>query len=646
MACALLAVGSASAAAAEFSDAGSAGGAGNDSGLAIAHLDDGSSIVTGYFGTSATFGSTTITGSGNAAFVAKRGASGDWLWATSVGGTGTSSGYAVSTLDDGSSVITGEFTGTVSFGTTSLTSAGAEDVFVAKIDAAGQWLWAARAGGTAGDQGLDVSTLADGSSIVTGSFRDSAAFGSTTLTSLGGSDIYAAKIDANGTWVWATRAGAVGNFYFGQDDFSYGVFAFADGSSVVTGLYRDESDFGAITLNTVSYGQRPDTFVAKLNASGQWVWAVGGGGVNGNDPGLDISGLADGSSVVTGYYFGSARYGMTALAGRGDMAFVAKVDASGNWVWATNAVSISGANGRSVAALADGSSVVTGYFSGTITFGTTTLTSAGSTDTFVAQIGASGNWIWATRAGGTGGELSLGITVSPADGAAAITGRFSGAAVFGSTTLTTADVDVFVARMPFVAPAAPSAPTAVAGDGQATVTIVPRRVSSYTITASPGGATCTITPPAASCTFTGLANGTAHTFTATATNSIGTSAPSDPSRAVTPTAAGGVRGEIATLAAATRDVFSPAPGITVGATRGAVTLSVSARAACRDLVRGANIWVRSTSKVACLRPSLPAALSLRNGLVRAATPGAYPIKVRIKRANGTNVTRAITVTVR
>jgi hypothetical protein len=106
-----------------------------------------------------------------------------------------------------------------------------------------------------------------------------------------------------------------------------------------------------------------------------------------------------------------------------------------------------------------------------------------------------------------------------------------------------------------------------------------------------------------------------------------------------------VRGEVATLVA-TRDVFSPAPGITVGATRGAVTLAISARAACRDLVRGANIWVRSTSKVACLRPSLPAALSLRNGIVQAATPGAYPIKVRIKRANGTKVIRAITVTVR
>jgi hypothetical protein len=62
--------------------------------------------------------------------------------------------------------------------------------------------------------------------------------------------------------------------------------------------------------------------------------------------------------------------------------------------------------------------------------------------------------------------------------------------------------------------------------------------------------------------------------------------------------------------------------------------------------RLAGVLPDARDRGACLRPSLPAALSLRNGIVQAATPGAYPIKVRIKRANGTKVIRAITVTVR
>jgi hypothetical protein len=94
------------------------------------------------------------------------------------------------------------------------------------------------------------------------------------------------------------------------------------------------------------------------------------------------------------------------------------------------------------------------------------------------------------------------------------------------------------------------------------------------------------------------------------------------------------------------EVFSPAPGITVGATRGAVTLAASVRASCRDLVRGANIWVRSTSRVMCVQRSLPAGLSLQHGRLVSATPGTYPVEVRIKRANGTTLTRTITVTVR
>ncbi len=92
-------------------------------------------------------------------------------------------------------------------------------------------------------------------------------------------------------------------------------------------------------------------------------------------------------------------------------------------------------------------------------------------------------------------------------------------------------------------PNTPGQPTGVAGDGLVTVTIVPPTgggtPTSYTVTASPqvGGVTrtCTVTSPATSCTVTGLTNGTAYTFTSTATNSGGTSSASIASTSATPT---------------------------------------------------------------------------------------------------------------
>ncbi len=60
-------------------------------------------------------------------------------------------------------------------------------------------------------------------------------------------------------------------------------------------------------------------------------------------------------------------------------------------------------------------------------------------------------------------------------------------------------------------------------------------VSSYTATASPGGASCAAVAPATTCTITNLTAGTSYTATVTATNQQGTSPPSQASNTVTPT---------------------------------------------------------------------------------------------------------------
>ena len=90
--------------------------------------------------------------------------------------------------------------------------------------------------------------------------------------------------------------------------------------------------------------------------------------------------------------------------------------------------------------------------------------------------------------------------------------------------------------------------------------------------------------------------------------------------------------------------FSPAPGITVGETRGEAILAAATPAAGADLLRGANIWVRPTSEVEYVLP-LPSGLTLVDGKLVASKPGTYKVKLKVKRKNGTIKIRTIKIKV-
>jgi hypothetical protein len=247
-------------------------------------------------------------------------------------------------------------------------------------------------------------------------------------------------VDSGGNFLWAKRAGGT------SGNVGYGIAVDSSGNAYITGYFTGTAVFGATTLT--SAGQQ-DTYIAKVDSGGNFLWAKRAGGTNYNH---NFSIVADSSSnaYITGYFKGTSVFGATTLTSAGDVdVFIAKVDSGGNFLWAKRAGGTNQDSGWGIAVDSSGNAYITGYFNGTAVFGATTLTSAGgSVDIFVAKVDSGGNFLWAKRAGGISGAGGNGIAVD-SSGNAYVTGQFQGTAVFGATTLTSAGGnDVFIWKVP------------------------------------------------------------------------------------------------------------------------------------------------------------------------------------------------------
>jgi hypothetical protein len=162
-------------------------------------------------------------------YVAKLKPDGDLAWARSFGGIGTEDGTAVEIDGAGNVYLYGSFEDTVAFGAVNLTSAGARDVFLAKLDPGGNVLWARSFGGPADEAQVNLAVAADGTAVVTGWTQGDVDVGGGLVASKGGFDTFIASYDTvSGEHRWSHVFGT------GGDDRAWGVALDDNGSAYVT----------------------------------------------------------------------------------------------------------------------------------------------------------------------------------------------------------------------------------------------------------------------------------------------------------------------------------------------------------------------------------------------------------------------------
>ncbi|GAB4440522.1 MAG: hypothetical protein OHK0015_36610 [Chloroflexi bacterium OHK40] len=346
------------------------GGGRNDAGNGVVVDTAGNRYLTGTFQDTATFGTRRITSRGaDDAFVAKVDATGNLAWAQPIGGQLVDIGRSVALGPENSLFVTGQFGANASFGPgVGLNSAGQGDAFLARYTRDGAIQWAVRIGGVTGDAGFAVAPIGSGL-VMVGFFSGTATLTQAdssvgaTLTSAGGNDIFVARYTAAGRLVWAQRAGGSGS------DVARSVAVDGAGELYVTGSFSAVAMFGVqgVSQQLTSVGL-DDLFVARYGPNGELRWATAAGGGK-SDRGLGIDLDQAGNSYVTGFFTDEARFGERELVGTGSEILLTRLGSDGRFLQTASAGGAGIDEGRGIAVASNGTIVVTGRFQDSALFG-------------------------------------------------------------------------------------------------------------------------------------------------------------------------------------------------------------------------------------------------------------------------------------
>lgn len=252
-------------------------------------------------------------------------------------------------------------------------NSGSPDVLFGKLSRSGEKKWIKTYGGNGTEYVLKMTKTVDGDYIIVG--RTDSTSGN-IVSSHGGVDALAIKVDKDGNIKWKKTYGGSG------DDFFYWVEPTSDGNYILTG--STNSNNGDLTGN---YGDQ-DFLLMKIDPNGNILWTKNYGGSL-FDRFMEIKQLKNGDFIAVGKTK-SSNNDLSSNNGTNDFA-IARFTSSGNKIWIKNLGGYDEEVLNSIVENEDGTLTGFGYSD---SYGN-------STQMIVTKLDSNGNQLWIKKFGST-----------------------------------------------------------------------------------------------------------------------------------------------------------------------------------------------------------------------------------------------------
>jgi hypothetical protein len=355
------------------------GGTLEEQGKSVAAASDGGFLIGGY-SVSGISGNKTSPHYGNGDYwVVRVDSEGRILWDKSFGGTNGDYLEAVIPMPAGGFLLAGQSNSGISGNKTSPRrdeNFYSTDLWLVRIDAAGNKLWEQSYGGVGDDNLGAVVATADGG-VLLGSASSSPVSGNKTAPQIGGSDYWVLRLDANGEIIWQRT-------YGGNDwDELRGIAAASDGGFLIAGISYSPVTEGFKT--TEPFGAA-DYWIVRIDGNGEKIWETGFGGTDYDDL-QSVSSMTDGGFLLGGASYSAPGGNKTsAWRGRSDY-WIVRINSAGEKRWEESYGGLGDDFATKAVQRSDGRFLVGGN-SDTLGRGNKTASALGLSDFWVVELAA------------------------------------------------------------------------------------------------------------------------------------------------------------------------------------------------------------------------------------------------------------------